>query len=213
MPATLGWLLDARLERPRGGPDGAASPHASLLVERNRDVEHRRIKIVDEGGSPGQHIHPIEAAHPADDQRGEAAVVLGHAVLSDRCRGRTPRASRDHAQLAGRHECAGVRGDWIATWFNDVSRSNSVVPVVGSVVIRIGRPRETGGGRARRIVQRDIHQGHSPGVHVMAEVLPGVADDAQPVRRRVEVHAEDGAVQGQVSRDTRLATAVAGSSV
>ena len=33
------------------------------------------LKVPMEDGLPGQQVHPIEAAHTTDDQRGEAAIL------------------------------------------------------------------------------------------------------------------------------------------
>ena len=74
-------------------------------------------------------------------------------------------------------------GDWMTTWFNDVSMSNRVVPVFGSrslfvYAAPVSASRRIDRGRSR-IVERGVGLGlarQRTGERV-AEVLAGVADD------------------------------------
>src|SRR2546422_10880214 len=58
----------------------AAPTPDALLVERNSDVDHRIVEVIDQDRLPGQEVYPIEAGHPAHNQRREATIGGSHAV-------------------------------------------------------------------------------------------------------------------------------------
>ena len=127
-----------------GAPHAGADAHDSLLVERNRDVDHRLVKIVDEDSLPGQQIHPIEAGHTTHDQRREATIVEGHVLPADPCRCRTRPACRDRRSAAGGHERTRIRRRLDCHLVQrriDVEQRRSRVRV--EIIIRVGGPGDT----------------------------------------------------------------------
>src|SRR5215470_15852634 len=74
VPATGADGRPARMGA-RASPDGLPA-----LVERNRDVDHGVVELLDEDRLARQEIHPVETGHTSDDERRESAVERGRPV-------------------------------------------------------------------------------------------------------------------------------------
>ena len=89
-----------------------------------------------------------------------------------------------------------------ATTPSAVSMSKSVVPVAGSLsglVYAAGRRRARGRhSHRRRLGQRPVHGSDGAGVGMQAQVLAGIADDADAIDGRIEVEAKLGPVSAGV---------------
>src|SRR5437870_1475990 len=101
--------------------------YGELLVQRDRDVDDGLIECAKEYRLTGQQSNMVEAVSPIHQKRGERAVRHRHAADEAAVYVEAgPRVGID-GQLAGATSEPAAGGDWMATWFNDVSMSNSVV--------------------------------------------------------------------------------------
>ena len=170
----------------------------SPLVQRNRDVHDliRAPEVVFELGLAGEEIDRIEAQRPVDRQDRERLVAHGDPAAKAAVDVEPGRFARIDGEFAGRAERAVVRGrlrsDLVERGIKVEQRGRRAEI---QVVVRVGRADDPQGGRRWNVGQRPIDERGAARVDIVPEVLAGVADDAEPIGRGVEVHAERGAVE------------------
>ena len=213
--ASVHWTVS---ERRPGAAKAYRAALDTLLLQRNSDVDHLLVKVINQDRLPGQEVYPIEAGHTAHNQRREATIGDGHVVRQSCVNVEPDWRIGINGQQAGRHERASIwwrLDDCLVQRCVDVEQGRPRVQV--EIVVRIRGPGEASRRRpgAATVVERRVGLGLArqwAGKRV-PEVLASVADDPEGVGGWIKVYAEEVAVKMTVNCDTRVATAVFVSSV
>lgn len=194
-PGSVWCGVITRLRRCRRGVRRHRRGALSVLVQRERDVDDLSAgrERADEGCLTVKNVHPVEALLSTGGQRGEPAVGAVGGLVVDVEPGPGPCV---HSQVSGGGEGAGVgrglEGDAVVDRV-DVEQGGGGGRV--DVVVGVGGSgdAERGRGRCGRVGEGAVDGGGAwcgRVVDVVAQVLAGVADDAQAVGGGVEVDAE-----------------------